>query len=270
VIEAQLPIRRTLAASYRDWRRLLASLRTIVLCAFLIIIADSAVADFVPEALWQHNVAGHVLGLLEDALWALLLTPVVIAVHRFVIQDVITSAYTLPLGDPLYRSFVAWLFALKVLAGLPFELLGMMQALGWPLLVSTAGLVVALVAAVAVALRLTILLPAIAVQAPSASLTPALADTRGQALHILAVFFLALIPWVILETVVVIVLGRGIEITGSPRAMIGLLAGGISQTITLTLSAAAASHVFRALADAVNRAPKLQLVHPLSKHHSLQ
>jgi len=46
--------------------------------------------------------------------------------------------------------------------------------------------------------------------------------------------------------------------------MIGLLMGGLLQTIVLTLSAVIASHAFRALAAAVNRPPKLALVHPIS------
>lgn len=262
MIEAQLPIGRTFLASYRDWRRLLVVQRVIVLCGLLIIVAISALAELVPHTLWEQNLAGSIFDLLDDAVWALLLTPVVIAVHRFVIQDIITSGYALPLGDPAYRRFIVWLFALKVLAGLPLTLLGAMQMLDWPLLVSTAGF------AVVLALRLTILLPAIAVQAQGAVPALALTDTRDQALRIFALFVFGLAPWAILDIAVVLVLGRGVDIVGSPRAMIDLLATGITQTITLTLSVTIASHVFLALGNAVKRAPKLALKHPLSKHHS--
>ncbi len=266
--DAHLPIKRTLSASYRDWRRFLLAQRGIVLCGFLIIVAIAAVVAFESPLLSQQILAGSILDLLEDAVWALLLTPVVIAVHRFVIQDVITGSYTLPLGDPVYRLFFVWLFALMLLAGLPFTLLGVMQMLGWPLPVTTAGFAAALLAAAALALRLTILLPAIAVQAPGATPASAFADSGDQALRIFAVFFLGLAPWAILDIVVTILLGRGAEIAGSPRAMVGHLVAGISQTVTLTLSAAIASHVFQALGDAVKRAPKLALKHPLSEHHS--
>lgn len=252
--------------SYGDWRRFLVAQRAVVLSGFLIILALRAVTDFVPDRLWDQLWLGSLFDLIDDAAWALLLTPVVIAVHRFVIQDVVTRGYTWPLGDPAYRPFFVWLFALKVLEGLPFTLLGAMQTFDWPLLPSTAGFVAALIAAIVLGLRLTILLPAIAVQAPGALAAPALADTRGQVLRILAVFFLALIPWVIVDVGVVLLLGRGAGITGSPRAMIALVTAGILQIVTLTLCATIASHVFRALGDAVNRAPKLELKHPLSKH----
>jgi hypothetical protein len=79
-----------------------------------------------------------------------------------------------------------------------------------------------------------------------------------------AIFFLALIPWVAVSVGDIVLLGRRIEVAGSPQMMIGLLMGGLLQTIVLTLSAVIASHAFRALAAAVNRPPKLALVHPIS------
>ncbi len=260
-----LPIMRTLAAAYRDWRRALWALRMVVISAFLILTALSAVAEFVPQSLWGRNLTGQALDLADAAIWALLLTPVVIAVHRFVIQDVTTSAYSLPLGDPVYRKCFVWLCGLKVLWGLPFDLLGAMQALDWPLGASTSGFIAALVAAIGLSLRLTILLPALAVQAPGATGSHAFTDSKGQALRLFAIFFLALVPWIAVSIGGVLSLGRGIAVPGSPRMMIGLVMGGLLQTIILTLSAVIASHAFRTLAAAVNRAPKLVLAHPINR-----
>ncbi len=260
----RLPIMRTLALAYRDWRRAVLALRMIVAGAFLILVALDAVAEFVPQSLWGQNLTGQALDLADDAIWAMLITPIVVAVHRFVIQDVVALGYTLPLGDPVYQKVFAWLFALKVLSGLPFDLLGVMQMLGWPLWASTLGFAVALVAAIGLSLRLAILLPALAVQAPAATASHALADSKGQASRLFAIFFLALIPWVAVSVGDIVLLGRRIEVAGSPQMMIGLLMGGLLQTIVLTLSAVIASHAFRALAAAVNRPPKLALVHPIS------
>ena len=175
-----LPIMRPLAVAYRDWPRTLLALRMLVAGAFLILVAFAAIEEFVPQSLWGQNLTGQALDLADDAIWAMLLTPVVIAIHRFVIQGIITSDYTLPLGDPVYRKVFVWLFALKVLSGLPFDLLGAMQMLGWPLWASTLGFFVALVAAIGLSLRLTILLPALAVQAPGAMASHALADSKGR------------------------------------------------------------------------------------------
>ncbi len=260
-----LPILRTLAAAYRDWWRALYVLRTLTVSAILIIVAFAAVEEFVPQRLWDQNLIGHALDLADDAIWALLLTPIVIAVHRFVIQDVVTPGYTLPLRDPVYQRFFVWLFALKVLSGLPFDLLGAMQTLEWPLWASTLGLVVALVAAIGLSLRLTILLPALAVQAPGATVSHALADSKGQGLRLFAIFFLALIPWVAVSIGDILLLGRRVEIIGSPQMMIGLVMGGLLQTVVLTLSAVIASHAFRSLAAAVSRAPKLAPTHPINR-----
>jgi hypothetical protein len=159
-----------------------------------------------------------------------------------------------------------WLLALKILSDLPFDLLSVMQMLDWPLWASTLGFVVALVAAIGLSLRLTILLPAFAVQAPGATASHALADSKGQALRLFAIFFLVLIPWVAVSIGDIVLLGRRIEVTGSPQMMIGLVIGALLQTIVLTLSAVIASHAFRSLADEVNRAPKLVLAHRVKRH----
>jgi hypothetical protein len=252
-LPVRLPILPTVAASYRDWWRMLFALHAVMTSAFLILLAIAAVAEFVPQRLWDQQLAGEALGLIQDALWVVLLAPVVIAIHRFVILGETTRAYSFPVGKPVFRSFLGWLFALKVLAGLPFDLLGLLQTLGLSLGASSLGFAVALIAAAAVSLRLTILLPALAVMAPGASAAHALADTRGQALRILAIFGLALLPWVAATVGGVIALGRGIAVTGSPQMMIGLVMGGVLQTAMLSLTAVIASHAFMALAAQLKR-----------------
>ncbi len=265
MVHHALPIMQTFAASYRDWRRALSALRILAVSAFLILVALSAVEEFVPQSLWDQNLTGHALDLADDAIWALLLTPILVAVHRFVIQDAVTPVYTLPLGDPVYQRFFVWLFALKVLSGLPFDLLGAMQALAWPLWASTLGLIVALAAAIGLSLRLTILLPSLAVQAPGATASHALADSKGQALRLLAIFVLVLVPWAAVSLGGTLLLGRRIGVTGSAQMMIDLVMGGVLQTIILTLSAVIASNAFRSLAAAVNRAPRLVLARPIDR-----
>lgn len=121
--ERRPPIVPTLAAAYRDFRRLLFPLRAIIISAFLIVLAISVVTGFVPDRLWDREISGTALGLVEDAIRALLLTPIVIAIHRFVILGEVTTGYGIDVGAPAFRLFFIWLFALKVLVGLPYELL---------------------------------------------------------------------------------------------------------------------------------------------------
>ena len=101
--------------------------------------------------------------------------------------------------------------------------------------------------------RLSILPPAIAVEAPGARLASALEDTRGWWLRIFAIFFLAVIPWLAVDLAVFALIGRGAAVTGSVPGMIGLVFGGILQTALLTLMAAIASLLFIALGTHVRR-----------------
>ena len=252
--QRRLPILPTLVAAYRDLGRLLTAMRAVMLSAFFIMLATSVAAELVPQRLWDQELAGEALGFAQNAVEAFLLTPIVIAIHRFVILDKITPNYTVPIGEPVFGIFFGWLLALKVLVGLPFDLLGVVQTLDWSLPASVLALVLALIAAVGVSLRLTILLPALAVEAPGATPSHALADTKGHALRVLALFFLALAPWLAATIGGVLLLGRGATITGSPLAMLSLVMGGVLQTILLALTAVIASHAFMALAAQVKRA----------------
>jgi hypothetical protein len=252
--QRRLPIMPTLVAAYRDLGRLLTATRALMLSAFFIMLATSVAAELVPQRLWDQELTGEALGLAQNAGEAFLLTPIVIAIHRFVILDKITPNYTVPIGEPVFGIFFAWLLALKVLIGLPFDLLGVLQTLDWSPPASALAIALALIAAVGVSLRLTILLPALAVEAPGATPPHALADTKGHVLRLLALFFLALAPWLAAAIGGVLLLDRGAMITGSPLAMLSLVMGGVLQTITLSLTAVIASHAFMAFAAQVKRA----------------
>jgi hypothetical protein len=123
---------------------------------------------------------------------------------------------------------------------------------------STLAFAVAMIAALTAVLRLTILLPALAVGAAGATPSHALADTKGHVLRILALFFLALAPWVLVIFGSVILLGRGATVTGSPLAMLSLVMGGVVQTIMLALTAVIASYIFMTLAQQLKRAARPQ------------
>jgi hypothetical protein len=252
--QRRLPIMPTVVAAYRDFGRLLTAMRALMLSAFLIMLATSVAGDLVPQRLWDQQLTGEALGLAQNAIEAFLLTPIVIAIHRFVILGKITPNYTVPVGEPVFGIFFGWLLALKILVGLPIDLLGVLQTLNWSLPASTLAFALALIAALGVALRLTILLPALAVEAPGATLAHALADTKGHALRILALFSVAEVPWLAVTIGGVLLLGRGATIAGSPLAILSLLMGGVVQTLALALTAVIASYAFMALAVQVKHA----------------
>jgi hypothetical protein len=245
-----------LSAAYREWRRMLSALRPLVINAFLIVLAISALDQFIPARLADQEFFGTAITLAEAAVRAFLLTPILVAIHRFVILDEITKTYAVPLGEPAFRRFFAWLFTFEVLAGFPLDFLGALQALNVSFAASTAGFVAALVVTVVLMVRLSILPPAIAVDAPGARLGAALEDTKGCALRIFAIFFIAIVPWLAIDLAVVAPIGRGITVTGSVLGMIGLVFGGILQTVLLTLIAVIASLLFIALGTHVRRSAR--------------
>jgi hypothetical protein len=79
----RLPVMPTLIAAYRDWGRTLNAMRAINLSAIIIITAISVGAEFVPQRLWEQQLSGEALDLVQGAIWAFLLAPFVIALHRF-------------------------------------------------------------------------------------------------------------------------------------------------------------------------------------------
>ena len=101
--------------------------------------------------------------------------------------------------------------------------------------------------------RLSILPPAIAVEAPGARPAAALEDTKGWGLRIFAISFFAVVPWLAVDLIVFALIGRGVGVTGSFPGMIGLVFGGILQTLLLTLMAVIASLLFIALGTHVRR-----------------
>jgi hypothetical protein len=256
--ERRLPIMPTLIAAYRDLGRVLAAMRTVMLCAFLILLAASASQSLIPRRLWEQQLTGEALDLAWAAAEAFLLAPIMIAIHRFVILDRITRSYTVPIGEPAFAVFFCWLLALKILFGVPFDLLGVLQTLNWSVWASSSVFALALIAAVGVMLRLTILLPALAVEAPGATPSHALADTKGYALRILALFLLGLLPWLAVSVAVALLLGRGATVASSSLGMLSLIMQGVLQTAVLVLAAVIASYVFIALAALVRRPARLQ------------
>jgi hypothetical protein len=256
--ERRLPILPTLVAAYRDLGRVLMSLRTLILCAFLILLAVSASVSLVPRNLWTRQWTAEALDFAKVAAEAFLLAPIVIAIHRFVILDKVTRNYTVPIGEPAFVAFFGWLLALKVLFGFPFTLLGVFQSLNWSVWATTSVFALALITAAAVMLRLTILLPALAVEVPGATPSHALADTNGYALRVLALFLLGLFPWIAGAFGVAVLLGRGANVAGSPLGMLSLILQGVLQTAATALIAVIASYVFIALAAAVRRPARLQ------------
>ena len=119
---------------------------------------------------------------------SVLLTPLAIAVHRFILRGERTERYRLDLSNPRTKRFIAYGFLLDLIWLVPQEWVSLAgystptRLVAWLILGVGAGLVVT---------RLILLFPAIAIDAPQAALRDARALARGSTWTIL---------WAILAT----------------------------------------------------------------------
>ena len=190
---------------------------------------------------------------------AFLLTPFLIAVHRFIILGEI-GRYVLAPGEHRFQLFFLWSIALSLLAWVPPFLI-----YGFPLR-PTAGLVVAfvlgclvyIVAATIISLRLIVLFPAIAVDAPGATWRNAMADTKGRAWRILFIGLLAALPLVGLALLLALIAfsfgGPGV----AARPSIGWIAvtsvfDAVFGVLGFTIAVVVASRLYEQLGNRLNQ-----------------
>lgn len=126
---------------------------------------------------------------------AFLLTPFLIAVHRFIILGE-TGRYALAPAEHRFQLFFLWSIALSLLAWVPPFLISSVPLRQAPSVgvAFVLGCFVYVVVAIVVSLRLIVLFPAIAVDAPGATWRNAMADTKGNAWRILFIGLLAALP----------------------------------------------------------------------------
>jgi len=127
-----------------------------------------------------------------------------------------------------------------LLFGPSLLLLSSALLLGMPATIAFICVAVSLIVAIIVCLRLAILFPAIAIDAPGATASNALADTRGFAVDIFLIYLLAALPIVAIDFVL-----RGLNLP----MMIGTVVDGILDVIALVLLVVITSRVFQALGD---------------------
>ena len=192
------PLVGLITLAYRDAGRALWSLRDLALTAGLIGVAHSLAMKilYTPGFARATGWFGRELaGLMLAAGWIFLLVPFMIAVHRFVLLDETQAHYLVERRNPrTLRFFGAWIALLLVVATPgPIALSGLaaVQPFDWWVWMLILPLVVL---PVLLSLRMTLLFPAIAVDAPGATWVNAYQDTKGHSLRICVVYVAAGIP----------------------------------------------------------------------------
>jgi hypothetical protein len=253
-VTSRLLILPIVTMAYRDVWRVLKTMRTLALYVLLIVLAISVVENLVPVRVSGGPVLGSLLSFAVDVVRSFCLTPFMIAVHRFILRGEVTRGYAPDPGRPGFMAFFGWLVALSAIGTLALVLQELLTAIS---LSPFAGLVVAAIVIIALglfSLRLSILFPAIAIEARGATAANALADTNGHALRIFLIFLLALLPLAVGAIGVTLMLGFGATVPGTPAAVINLAVGAVIQIVALSLSVAIVSRVFEVVADRVLRA----------------
>jgi len=248
---SHLPVWRLVALSYSDVWRALRAMPLLFGCAVFIFLAVHVGEQLLPGRAWSGPVFGTLAGVLENAVQYFCLTPVMIAIHRFIIRGDVTRSYTIDPADRTFLLFFAWTMAISVLLSLAFAfdeaLMTYGQATGQTPFAALIPFLIALIVVFWLSLRLIVLFPAIAVAAPGAKAGNAIADTKGYDLRLMAIFLLAFIPLIAVAVLITVALGRGIMVHGSALSIVYSMISGVLGTVVEALGVVIASHIYLAI-----------------------
>lgn len=187
-----------------------------------------------------------------------------ITVHRFVILGDVAAHYPLAFGRRGWRFVTAGvlltlLAIAPMLIGLPLILVvryaAMLSGLSWML---AAALVAAIIAVWVVLARLSVLFPAIAIDAPGASWRNAFADTRGYAFRIFMTYAVGVLLFLLAVAIAMALVWGGSIIVGVVTstsigvvvARVGVHVGMAALSVVyMTFFVALASRIFQTVAD---------------------
>lgn len=255
----RLTIGQAAAQAWRDTRGTLSALAGAVQIAFFICLLASVARRFLlptdPSTVATATLLGEfILSIVQ----AFLLTPFLIAVHRFVILGK-TGRYTLAPGEHRFQLFFLWSIALSLLAWAPPFLLWAVKgiSISGALSLMLVGFVY-ITAAIIISLRLIILFPAIAVDAPGATWRNAMADTKGSAWRILFIGFVTALPLIgaaLLLGLIALSLGMPTEVARSSIGWIAVTSvfDAAFGVVGFTLAVAVASRLYKELGNRVNQ-----------------
>jgi hypothetical protein len=242
MVTAQHSFTAATITAHRDAWAALRAMPQLALIVVGIMMAQAALQMGLAYVIPRNSLFGN--DLLSIPYYALV-TPYFIAVHRFVLLGEVTRHYRLQWDDRRYQLFFGWAFTLFVLT----RLVSLEHALPQHWMFKF----IALVATVAVALvftRVTIMFPAIAVDAPGADPRHAFEDTRGHGWYI---FFLFLVPF-IPSLLVVAIIGAASLVLRSLGGLIFLVpVVGLASIVWLTMAVVIASRLYQWLGNRLNQ-----------------
>jgi len=182
---------------------------------------------------------GLIISLIFAIAEAAALTPLAIAVHRFVLLGEARDGYDFAFSDPRFQKFLTYIIALEVLRELP-HIVAFPFVFVAGFLHSLVLLVLAIIATI-ISVRCMILFAAIAVDAPGADWRNAIADSKGHSWRIFLVLLCTIAPAIIVMAIVMAILGFSLLTAALAFAV-------ILPAIVVALTAAIAAVVSRLFA----------------------
>ena len=243
----RLPIMRAVGMGYRDIVRVARAMTRLVAMVLVILLTFNLLEISIPRSWFELPLAEFAFG----AARGFLLTPFLIAVHRFIILDEVTPRYMLTPLKPRFLRFFGWTLVPALVLAAGSLLQNLLSTAGLPARVVSLGGGVALIVGVFVITRLLILFPAIAVDAPGASARNAFADSKGFFWDMFFICLLAMLPLVVL-TMLLVVLEYPLELRDSAPILWTVLEvtdKTVVELVAYPLYVAIASRIYHALAE---------------------
>lgn len=217
-----------------------------------VLLLNVVTLPLMPPPKQDPGLADHAIGGIVAVVQGFLMTPVAIAVHRFVLLDELTPNYALRPTQLRFMRFFAFTVVFQLLMTVPAIVMSATgKAGGW--VAGIGGFVgfVLFVAAVILSLRLLILFPAIAVDTPGARWNNALLDSKGTAWRTFSIALLCSLPMIaaMLPLYYLLAWPDGPGMAGGIALSLAQAAIGV---FGIAAFAAIASHLFAAYSDRLN------------------
>lgn len=250
------PIIETAVAAWRDAFRAIGAMPVVAGITYALVLATSLANVAIvpnPYALLGSPWFPVVAIVFSGVVPAILLAPLAIAVHRFVLLGERTNRYALEPSSSRYLRFVGLAIIVNILWLIPNTILPLIPHIHYNPALFSGGHVILDVVLIIIVLRRAILFPAIAVDAPSATWSKAGLDTKGNSWRVALIFILTALPFVVIGGLI-----YWPRLNPQAQPSIGSLllfsvAGSVVRVAALCAFAAAASHIYRALADVMTR-----------------
>jgi hypothetical protein len=255
-MSAQKPaVFQTIKTAYSDVWRVIHAMPVLVGSMIAILIAFNLASLFVLPAPspGSFRSLSDLIPLAAGAVQSFLTTPFLIAVHRFILLHQTTGQYALAPQEPRFFRFFGWSLVITALSLIPSVLQSWLGAFGFPDLFTGVLTLAIMIGCFFLTFRLTILFPAIAIDAPGATAANAYADSEGSVWRIFFIFFVTILPFVAfalgLYALGLISIAKDI----SPLKIAGQIVTAIVGVPVYALFVAVASRLFQALGERLNQ-----------------